>query len=376
MKKTTFFRWAMMLTALSIASASLATQSVGYKLWDSNNGYTATLTPSDLGAAMVQHVQIKFDDAITIVADSATLVEQFQFSLSGRAVDMSVNALDGTILDITMTSGSPQASSVMQIKAVSADSIIAGIHDSQGNAVKLIPINSIQPTGLALEKVDSVIGTAETPASVTYRMSSIPLVRSMNFLQAQSTVSENPDGYLAREYFTIHSHSYNTMTALTHFTTLTATTNVDTLQKVGYTFELIDGDDADNPYIKLTALAPVAGEELSWIVYHYPYRSAADGKFDLAVALDNSLAEQSVIDAAKAILYDLNATPADIAEAITALGTVANGIYTATAGDDVLVKSVYYTLLGSRIAKPTTAGLYIRQDIYLSGKTIAVKVME
>ncbi|GHT60843.1 hypothetical protein AGMMS50239_10580 [Bacteroidia bacterium] len=32
--------------------------------------------------------------------------------------------------------------------------------------------------------------------------------------------------------------------------TLTGAANVDTLQKKGYAFELIDGEDADNPYVK------------------------------------------------------------------------------------------------------------------------------
>jgi len=312
-----------MLT-VSIIAAN-ATQSVGYKLWDSNNGYTATLdpallTPPEEGAAMVQHVQIKFDDVISIVASNETLAEQILFSLSGRELEFSVNANDATILDITMTSGNPQASSVMQIQSASeADSLIAGIHDSKGNPVKLIPINTIQPTGLALEKLAFTVGTASEPASVTYRLSSIPLVRSMNFLQVQSSASENANGFLAQEYFTIHSHSYYTMTAATHLNTL-ATAATDTLQKTGYTFEVIEGDDADNPRFKTTALTPTEGEELSWRVYAYPHRSAADHKFELAQAIETSEAEQSVIDAATAVLYNPDATAAEVLAAIASLG--------------------------------------------------------
>jgi hypothetical protein len=326
MRKITLLVLSVLATFSSFTAK--ATQSVGYKLWDSNNGFTATLVPSELGDVQVNHIQIKFDDAISINADAETLAAQFVINMaSNRTVEFAVNALDASILDITLSGdGTAQASSVLTIKATATDGLIPGIIDSNGAAVTLIPINSIQPTGLALETVSSIAGTATTAASVTYRLSSIPLVRSMNFLQAQSTVSTNPNGYLAREYFTIHSHSYNTMSASTHLTTLTAAVNVDTLQKVGYAFELIDGTDSDNPYIKLTALAPVENEELSWIVYHYPYRAAADKKFELAEAIASSKASQSIIDAAKVTLYNTEATAGEIAATILALNTVTDGI--------------------------------------------------
>ncbi|OAV72029.1 hypothetical protein Barb4_00225 [Bacteroidales bacterium Barb4] len=324
------FTLLVVLSVLATVSSftAKATQSVGYKLWDSNNGLTATIVPSDLGDVQINHIQIKFDSSISIHADAETLASQFVINMaSNHAVEFGVNALDASILDITLTGdGTAQASSVLTITAADADSLIQGIKDLEGHAVKLIPISSIQPTGLALETVSSTIGTTTTPASVTCRMSSVPLVRSMNFLQAQSSVSTNPDGYLAREYFTIHSHSYNTMTALTHFTTLTAAANADTLQKVGYTLELTDGDNSDNPYIKLTALTPVKSEKLSWVVYHYPYRSAADRKFELAEAIEGSQAGQPALDAAKAVLYNTEVTAEEIAAAIIALNTGTNGI--------------------------------------------------
>jgi hypothetical protein len=328
MRKITLLLVLSVLATLSSFTAK-ATQSVGYKLWDSNNGLTATLVPGNLGDVQVNHIQIKFDGVISINANAETLASQFVINMSSnRTVEFGVNALDRSILDVTLSGdGTAQASSVLTVKAAATDSLIPGIIGLDGHAVKLIPINSIQPTGLALETVSSTIGAATTPASVTYRLSSIPLVRSMNFLQAQSTVSTNPNGYLASEYFTIHSHSYNTMTALTHLTTLTAAANVDTLRKVGYTFELITGDDANNPYIKLTALTPVENEKLSWVVYHYPYRSAADRKFELAEAIESSQVGQSVIDAAKAVLYNTGATAEDILAAIVTLGKVANDIY-------------------------------------------------
>jgi hypothetical protein len=310
----------MLLTA-SLFTAK-ATQSVGYKLWDSNNGYTATLVPSNLTAIQLNHIQIKFDDSISIVVSEEDLSSQFSINMaSNRTVNFSVNTLDNSILDITLTGdGTAQASSVLTITATDESGVIPGIKDSKGNAVTLIPISSIQPTGLALEAVSSTVGTASTPASVTYRLSSIPLVRSMNFLQAQSNISGNSNGYLAREYFTIHSHSYNTMTALTHLNTL-ATAATDTLQKVGYTFKVIEGDDADNPYIKMTALVPTAGEELSWVVYHYPYRAAADRKFELMQIIETSQASQALIDAAKTVLYDVAVTADEVSAAINSLSS-------------------------------------------------------
>jgi hypothetical protein len=324
---TLLFALNVLVTASSFTAK--ATQSVGYKLWDSNNGLTATLVPSDLGAVQVNHIQIKFDGRISIHADAETLASQLVINMAAnRTVNFAVNALDATILDITLAGdGTAQASSVITIKAAAENGLIPGITDSEGLAVTLVPISSIQPTGLALEVVSATTGAFTTPASVTYRMSSIPLVRSMNFLQAQSNKSENPNGYLAREYFTIHSHSYNTMTALTHLTTLTGAVNVDTLQKAGYAFELIPvAEDADNPHIKLTALTPLEGEELSWIAYHYPYRAAADRKFELAEAIERSQAGQPAIDAATAVLYDTEATAAEVAAAIRALNFHPTGI--------------------------------------------------
>ncbi|MDR1724031.1 MAG: T9SS type A sorting domain-containing protein [Tannerella sp.] len=325
MKRFTLSALSILLAA-SIFTAK-ATRSVGYKLWDSNNGYTATLVPSNLTAIQLNHIQIKFDDAITIVASEEDLSNQLSINMaSNRTVNFSVNELDKSILDITLTGdGTAQASSVLTVKAADESGVIPGITDSKGNAVTLIPISSIQPTGLALEVVSSTVGTASAPASVTYKMSSIPLVRSMNFLQAQSNKCDNPDGYLAREYFTIHSHNYSAMTANTHFTTLTGTANVDTLLDAGYNLELIDGDDDDNPYIKLTALAPSVGEKLAWIVYHYPYRAAADRKFELAQLIETSQASQELIEAAKTVLYDDDATAYEVLAAINSLDS-SNGI--------------------------------------------------
>ncbi|KAA6301774.1 MAG: hypothetical protein EZS26_002083 [Candidatus Ordinivivax streblomastigis] len=312
-----------------------ATQSVGYKLWDSNKGLTSTLVPSDLEeSGMEQHIQIKFDGAISLRADDATLKEQIIINMaSSRKATFAVNATDPSVLDILLSIDdvvAAQANSSLTVKAADEENgLIPGIIDAAGNPVKLIPIASIQPTGAALEEVSSSIGTATTPASATYRMSSISLVRSMNFVQAQSTICENPNGYLWQPSFTFHSHMFFQMTALDHFTTLT-TAAVDSLQKAGYTLELLPNSaDENNPSIKLTALIPAEGEKLSWIMYHYPYRAAADRKFELAYAIESSQASQLVIDDAKAVLYNTEATAAEVAAAIALLSTT-TGIHYVT----------------------------------------------
>jgi hypothetical protein len=344
-KKFIFSAIIAVLTAASAFTANATTQSLGYKLWDSNNGITATTDPSQFdqtGLGQVMHVQIKFDDVIHLDVAPEVLLSQFAILITsyatpedaGRSVEFGVNPVDPTILDITLasTAVTAQTNSAITVKAADEETgLIPGIKDSKNNPVRLIPITSVQPTGLAVEEVSSVTGTASTPASVVYRMLSIPLVRGMNFLQARSNKSANPDGYLAREYFTFHSHSFFTMTALTHFTNLTATANIDTLQKVGYTLELVEvPGNTDNPNIKLTALASVEDEELSWVVYHYPYRSSADRKFELAQILDTVQVGEAILEAARNVLYDDDATAEEVSAAIASLAPLGNtGIFLA-----------------------------------------------
>lgn len=312
------------------------TRSVGYKLWDSNNDVLATTDPSELSAfGIIMHIQIKFDRVIHIDPDlEPDLRTEFDIRLKGnsnvepeddgRNVTFDVNEQDPTILDITIASEPEmtpaQVNGAISVRAYDPDGWLTIIRDEDNNPVILHPFTSVQPTGLALEKVSSTTGSAATPASAVYRMSSIPLVRGMNFLQAQSNKSANPNGYLASEYFTVHSHSFYTMTALTHFTNLTTgntgAANVAALQQAGYTLEMQEGENENNPFIKLTANTPVEGEELSWVVYHYPYRSPADRKFELAQLVETAQAAQSIVDAAREVLYNDDATEEEVLAAI------------------------------------------------------------
>lgn len=359
MKKEVLFVMMNVLMATSPLTLG-ATRSVGYKLWDSNNGITATTDPTQFdqtGLGQEMHVQIKFDGEIRLDATQDELKEQFAIRITsyatpedaGRSVVFDVDADDPTVLNITLASiaVTAQTNSAITVKAVDEETgLVPGIKDADGNAVRLVSFTSVQPTGIALEEVSSVTGTATVPASVVYRMSSVPLVRGMNFLQARSNRSSNPDGYLAREMFTIHSHSFYTMTALTHFTTLTSETNRDTLQKAGYRLELLEvSGDAENPQIRLIANTPVAGEQLSWVVYHYPYRSPADRKFELAQLIGAAQTDGGVTDAARAVLYDDEATAEEVLAAIRSLQSTAEGIYipevaarwSATAGNRSLI---------------------------------------
>lgn len=343
-KNVLFVMMYVLMTAGSLTVNAVTTRSVGYKLWDSNNAVLATTDPSELSEfGIIMHIQIKFDRVIHIDPDlEPDLRTEFDIRLpqnqepedNSRNVTFGINEQDPTVLDITIASepeSTPaQTNGVISVKANDPDGRLTIIKDADNNPVILHPFTSVQPTGLALEKVSSTTGTAATPASVTCRMSSIPLVRGMNFLQAQSNRSANPNGYLSQEYFTIHSHNFYGMTARTHFTNLltgSSTQAAAALQQVGYTLELIEvPDNTDNPHLKLTALAPAEGEELSWIVYHYPYRSPADRKFELAQRIESSQAGQAVIEAAKTVLYNSKATAEDVLAAIATLGGGASGI--------------------------------------------------
>lgn len=317
-----------------------ATRSIGYNLWDSNGEVTSTLDTLDLKpAAQIIHIQIKFDKPIQIV-DAANLRSQFVITLSGssspetssRTVYIAVNSSNASILDIAIPSlegvSTAQTNNKISIQATNLAGWIPALTDTDGNAVNLIPITTIQPTGLAFKKVNSTLGTETTPATATYKISSIPLVRAMNFIQARTNKSPNANGYIASEYFTVHSHTFYSMTAQTYLTSLISSANITTFSNAGYTLEKVAVEsDAANPLLKLSAKTAADGEEISCIVYHYPNRSAADRKYELSQIIDTiTTASTSLIDAANLVLYDLNATTSDVAAAITSLQTTTSGV--------------------------------------------------
>lgn len=322
-----------------------ASQSLGYYLWDSNGDITSTLDTLYLEeGSQIAHIQIKFDSQIQIV-DQENLRSQFAITYAGsipenanRTVSFAVDPVHPSILEITIPSkdkaATAQASSTLSIKASNPAGWIPAITDADGNAVNLIAIQSIQPTGMTLEEVSSTVGTSSVPASITYRLSAIPLVRSMNFLQARSNikVSEvdpiNLEGYIGKSYYTVHSHSFFSMLAKNYVTSLLSTANITTFDGAGYTLEsvAIEEDEA-NPQVKLTAKTATEGEVLSWVVYHYPYRNAADRKFELSQIIDTiSTANTSLIDAANIVLYDIKATEKGVANAIASLKATASNI--------------------------------------------------
>lgn len=264
---------------------------VGFNLYDMNGTVTSTLCPTELTLeGMTAVVQVEFDAPITIV-DPTELRKELSIMINsstteadnnGRSIEFSVNASNNKILDIIMVTSSPQAGSTIKVKPLADDDMVQNL-TSSGQPVEWgIHINAIQPTGLALEKVNSTTGTSTEKASATYRLSSLPLVRSMNFLQATSTVdgATTPIEYTgstgSSNYFTVHSHSFFSMYASDYITSLASDANIQYLDAAGYILEMVDTGDSNNPQFKLTAKTAVEGQTLDWNVYCYPYRANAN----------------------------------------------------------------------------------------------------
>lgn len=358
-----------------------ATRSLGYNLWDSNGSVTATLDTLDLSqTSQIIHAQIKFDNAIQIV-DPTNLRSQFTILVCGsypessstRTVAFAVNSTNSAILDITIapTEGlsTAQTNNAISFKATNVAGWIPAITDKSGNPVNLISFSTVQPTGLAFTKVASTTGTNTQPASVTYKFASIPLVRAMNFYQARSNKCSNTDGYIGAQYFTVHSHAFYSFTSNYYITTLVSTANVATFNNAGYTFEKIASNDATNPYFKLTANTATEGEELSWVVYHYPYRSAADQKFELSQIMDTiTTATTSQLEAAQTVLYDINATAQDVTSTINTLNASSSSGIASNTSSSLKVSASGNTIY----IKGATLGDKIN-IINLTGQTIQTK---
>ena len=307
-------------------------QSVGYRLWVSNGTTQSTLDPSQLTeTGQTIHLQVKFNQPI-VLNDAAACRQQLNLQIAGRTpeslyrvVSVAKNSSDNTMLDITMqadpnTQGVDSDSMVAQynsaltVAAVAADGRLAAVTNQAGEAAYLHPIETVLPTGMAIELVKSTTGTSSTPASATYRFTSIPLVRSMNFMVALS------DGQPITDRFTVHSHVFTDNDAEDYIDSADKSIGIvdvaaETLAQLGYT--LVKEVAADGtPMFTLTAQKAVAGQELSWQVYSYPWVTAADRKIELAEALQGSTVSQANITAAEAVLYDQNATLEQVEAAI------------------------------------------------------------
>ncbi|MDR0513722.1 MAG: hypothetical protein LBG81_00980, partial [Coriobacteriaceae bacterium] len=305
---------------------------VGYRAWDSsfdaNNGFAeigSTLDPSSLvglngsgSGVSTQNLALTFNRPVAIT-DASALLAQINISWKTASKDTTV-ALDpqdpSTIVfkmrDKAATTTAQAGSGLTASPVDASRTLDALVAADDPTAVAYLPYNiqSTQPTGLAIEQVSSTTGTESVPASVTYRISSLPLVRSMNFLRFEA------DGMApgqASGYFTIHSHTFYTMDAITHVGSLEANAG-PALAGAGY--DLVNNGDGS-----FTVVAQQArpGEVLSWQVWAYPNRNANDKKIDLWEALQSTQAPQDVKNLAYAVLLDGTASAAEVALAIESL---------------------------------------------------------
>ena len=306
-------------------------QLVGYRLWDSSLNratgveFTETMDPTVLtGDGQSQNILLKFNKPIAITSKEDVL-SALDILISGdvtastvRGVEsVAVDAQDPTLLRIVVRAKvgqtPAQAGSSVTIKAKNASGFVSAITGrDNGGEQAFFPyaITTIQPTGLRIAQVASTTGTSTVPASVTYKITSLPLVRSMNFLQFTS------NGAPVGNYI-VHSHMFMNLRDSDYLGLLStaATTGLNT---AGYTFELV-GDT-----FKVTAKTASAGEVLGWRVNAYPYRNINDNKIVIAEGL-SKLTNSADRTKAEAVLYDVNATAAEVAEILALLDRIDQG---------------------------------------------------
>jgi hypothetical protein len=301
---------------------------LGYRAWDTSYNasknfaeITSTLSPTTLlgdngvgGGVSTQNLALTFNQPVTIT-DADALIAQVNISFKTEEKDttVSIDPADPNTVIFKMRDKAgvltAQANSSLTASPVHPSrylNALVATANANEKAYFTYNIATIQPTGLALEKTAGTLGTTGTPASVTYRISSLPLVRSMNFLRfAADGVPVGASGY-----FTIHSHTFYAMDAATHVASLVTAANIATFDAAGY----ILADNGDGSFT-VTAKVAKAGESLDWAVWAYPYRSAADAKLDLAKAIKTSAAS----DAVKAEAYNLIKDPAATVEQIAGI---------------------------------------------------------
>ncbi|MDR1778186.1 MAG: hypothetical protein LBR14_00260 [Clostridiales Family XIII bacterium] len=306
---------------------------MGYRVWDSsfdaNNGFaeiTQTLDPTSLigdngtgGGVSTQNLALTFSGPVEITDADALLASlNITYKTANKDTTVSVDPDDPNTIIIQMRdkagTTTAQAGSALKVTPVNFSRLIDGLVESgvenPQNAYLTYDIATTQPTGLALEKTAETVGTADTPASVTYKISGIPLIRSMNFLRfTHDDVAVGSAGY-----FTIHSHTFYTMYAATHVNSLVTAANIATFDAAGYVLT----NNGDGSFT-VTAKEAMEGETLAWEVWAYPYRSPADNKILIADLLETTDASDEVKAAAIAVIQNPDATAEEVAAAIDAL---------------------------------------------------------
>ena len=328
---------------------------VGYRLWDANWDYvqgkeiTGTLNPTVMidpnnssfsGAGnFVWYAALTFDRPVAITSAEDVLA---QLNLNGVLVSANkittvyIDPLDPCTVIIRAqdkpTTTSAQAFSRTTISPKAASRFVDAIYaadDPGAHAYMTFDINSISSTGLKFEKVAETIGTESTPASVTYKLSSISLIRCANQMKFMV------NGVQVGSNFAVHSHSPWTIGPENYITTLTGTGNQTTFDNLGYAIAATTTESGE-PAFTITAKTAVAGEVLGWQMDQFPTCSIDDRRIEIVDALKTSVATNEE----KAAAVELLRQPVISAEDIDATLLVLT--YTGGGGVQVPPPSITY----------------------------------
>jgi uncharacterized repeat protein (TIGR02543 family) len=303
----------------------------GYKAWDAfiqpdDTEITSTPDPNDLlgdndagGGGETQYLALRFNKAIKI-DDAEALADalSISFASANKNVTYSIDSGDAKTLIVQMRDKpgvtTAQAGSGLTVTAKDLSRVIPGLVSDDVNedaAYLTYNISTTQPTGISFQKIAKTTGNASTPDSVTYKMTGIPLVRSMNFRRFT-------DGDTVISDLTIHSHTFYTMSAATHLATIGGAANVASFDEKGY--YLIVNTAAGT--VTITEKEPNAtANNIELSLNTYPAKSAADRKYDLAKLLDTKSGLTSgETTALNNLLKNPQATATEIAAKIVALG--------------------------------------------------------
>ncbi|MDR0875049.1 MAG: InlB B-repeat-containing protein [Clostridiales Family XIII bacterium] len=303
----------------------------GYKAWDAfiqpdDTEITSTLDPSDLlgdndagGGGETQYLALRFNKAIKIDdAEALAGALSISFASANKNVTYSIDSGDAKTLIVQMRDKpgvtTAQAGSGLTVTAKALDRVIAGLVSDDVDeypAYLTYNISTTQPTGISFQKIAKTTGNATTPDSVTYKMTGIPLVRSMNFLRFT-------DGNTVISDLTIHSHTFYTMPAATHLATIGSAGNISAFDAKGYVLSVNTAAGT----LTIAEKEPNAtADNIELSLNTYPAKAAADRKYELAKLFDAKTGlttpEKTALDN---LLKDPQATATEIAAKIVALG--------------------------------------------------------
>ena len=283
-------------------------------------------------------IELDFDGTVTVsdaeaLIDSLSISNNATFSADGVSVSTDGNTLilDGD-LDGALAAGT------LTVSATNTYGYLDGI-TVDGNNVVLDSISTLVDTGLSFEAVEVVAGTADTPATTTYSITSGANVRSMNHIIWLSTagstdgtgssIISNTGTY--SQSTTAHHHSFYSMTAVDSAAIIVSNAT-DTLTELGYTVT----DNGDGTFT-ITANTAVEGEVLAAANY-------SDSFFnETGIAYAADVTGVSMPDATGHVSYGGEATFTWADDYSSATATYA----CATCGAEVTVDATVITSTGS-----------------------------